>query len=214
MDRDECWRVIAEQRRSLADRLADLSDEEWETPSVCAGWRVRDVAAHIAMTPQAPGLAGMVGAVIRARGSFDRLNHDIAVRHAARPPAQLVEELREHADSRRRPLVTTDRNVLFDVLVHVQDIAIPLGRPLAMPTAAALAGAERVWTMGWPFWAMRRLRGLRLTATDVDWSVGDGEEVRAPIQALLLLLTGRVSAALPQLTGAGTARLTQRLTQR
>ena len=61
--------------------------------------------------------------------------------------------------------------------------------------------------MGWPFWARRRLRGLRLTATDTDWSAGQGAELRGPIQAVLLLLTGRTAAALPQLDGSGVARL-------
>jgi hypothetical protein len=88
-----------------------------------------------------------------------------------------------------------------------QDIAIPLGRQRAMPLAAAHAGADRVWTMGWPFWARRRLRGFRLTASDVDWSVGEGPDVRGPIDALLLLLTGR-TAAFSRLTGDGVQRLT------
>ena len=71
-----------------------------------------------------------------------------------------------------------------------------------MPRVAAGAGATRVWGMGFPFWARRRLRGYRLTATEIDWSVGAGAEVRGPISAQLLLLTGR-SAALPMLHGAG-----------
>jgi hypothetical protein len=61
--------------------------------------------------------------------------------------------------------------------------------------------------MGWPFWARRRLSGLRLTAIDIGSSAGEGAEVRGPIQALLLLLTGRTQAALPQLSGPGTTRL-------
>jgi hypothetical protein len=89
-------------------------------------------------------------------------------------------------------------------MVHVQDVAVPLGLTAAMPLDAARAGAERVWRMGWPFWARRRLRGLRLTAADVDWSAGEGAEVRGPVQALLLLLTGRTETALAQLTGPGT----------
>jgi hypothetical protein len=37
-----------------------------------------------------------------------------------------------------------------------------------------------LWTMAWPFWARRRLRGLRLVATDADWSAGAGKELRGP----------------------------------
>jgi len=204
MDREQTWRIIQSQRLSLADPLDELSDSQWEVPSLCAGWRVRDVAAHVAMAPLVPSVASMLADAVRARGSFNRLNHDVAVRHASRPVAQIVAELREHAGSRRLPVVTNYRNILFDVLVHGQDIALPLGLRRDMPVEAAAAGATRVWTMGWPFWAQRRLRGLRLTATDIAWTVGNGADVHGPIDALLLLLTGR-PAALSRLAGHGVA---------
>jgi uncharacterized protein (TIGR03083 family) len=211
MNRDDSWRVIAERRLALAALLEPLTDAEWDTPSLCAGWRVRDVAAHVALAPQVPSVTAMIADGVRARGSFHRLNHDVSVRHAtARTGRALVAELRAHAASRRLPVVTNYRNILFDVLVHAQDIAIPLGRELATPRDAALAGVDRVWTMGWPFWARRRLRGIRLVASDVDWSAGAGSELRGPIDALLLLLTGRAAAALPRLTGPGVAALSAR----
>ena len=203
MDRESSWYVIADQRRAVARLLAGLSPTEWEMPSLCDGWRVRDVAAHLALAPQAPGPGSMLAAALRARGGFHRMNHDLAVRHAQRPTGDLVAELRDHADSRRLPVVTNYRNILFDLLVHTQDIAQPLGRSHPMPLDAARAGAERVWTMGWPFWARRRLHGMRLLATDVDWSAGHGAAIRGPIAALLLLLTGRAAAAQPELSGPG-----------
>lgn len=204
MDRDASWQVIAEQRLGLAGLLEGLSDAEWEQPSLCAGWRVRDVAAHVAMAPQVPTARSMFSDAVRARGSFHRLNHDVAVRHAARPTRDLVAELRRHADSRRLPAVTNYRNILFDVLVHTQDVAIPLHRDHPMPIEAARSGADRVWTMGWPFWARRRLRGVRLVAADIDWATGgEAAEVRGPMADLLLLMTGRTTAALPHLSGPG-----------
>jgi uncharacterized protein (TIGR03083 family) len=209
VDAEHSWRVIEHERRSLADLLADLTEDQWETPSLCEGWRVRDVAAHVAMAPQVPGIGSMLADAARAGGRFHTFNHDAAVRHAARPTEQIVSELREFAGSRKLPVVTNYRNIVFDVLVHGQDIAIPLGLTRDMPVDAARAGADRIWTMGWPFWARRRLRGVRLQATDVQWSVGDGPEVRGPIAALLLLLTGR-PAALPRLTGDGVPTLTAR----
>jgi uncharacterized protein (TIGR03083 family) len=212
VDAEQSWQVIEQQRRSLADLLGDLTEEQWDASSLCAGWRVRDVAAHVAMAPQVPGIGSMLADAARAGGRFHTFNHDAAVRHAARPREQIVDELRQFAASRKLPVVTNYRNILFDVLVHGQDIAIPLGLPREMPIDAAAAGAERVWTMGWPFWARRRLRRLRLRAADVDWSAGDGLEVSGPIAALLLLLTGR-PAALPRLTGDGVPELTARLTQ-
>ena len=212
MDIDDSWDVIASERRTLADLLDGLTAEEWERPSLCAGWRVRDVAAHLSMVSLPPAPATMLREGVRARGNFHRLNHDVAVRAAGRPAADIAADLRQHAASRRVPVVTNYRNVLFDVLVHGQDIAIPLEIDRPMPIPAAMAGAERVWTMGWPFWAKRRLRGIRLVAEDVDWSAGSGDEVRGPIADLLLVLTGR-RAGVAGLHGQGVHELVVRLGQ-
>jgi hypothetical protein len=96
------------------------------------------------------------------------------------------------------------------VLVHTQDIAIPLGWDYPMPSEVARAGASRVWTVGWPDWARHRLRGVRLLATDTDWFAGAGVELRGPIGMLLLLLTGRTETAMPHLSGPGVHTITER----
>lgn len=210
MDEDRTWGVITQERLSLADLLEGLTPEEWERPSLCPEWRVRDVAAHLAMIPDSPGPLALARAAVRVRGNPHRLNVVVARDRARHSPEQLVAELREHAASRRVPIVTNWRNVLFDVLVHGQDIAVPLGIPRRMDVDAARAGADRVWGMGWPFLARRRLRGIRLVATDTDWTVGSGVEVRGPIQAMLVALTGR-PAALRELTGDGVSTLAERL---
>src|SRR5215217_7697964 len=145
MDDDQKWSVIAGQRRLLADLLDGLDEDQAEQRSLCTEWRVKDVAAHLALTPQSPGILRIVAAGLRARGDFDAVNRDLAKAHAVCPPAELVAELRELADSRRKPAITTLDNLLFDTLVHVQDVAIPLDRTVAMPLAAAREGADRVW---------------------------------------------------------------------
>jgi len=215
MDREQSWQTIEQERLRLADLLATLADDEWDHPSLCTGWRVRDVAAHVALAPNPPGPWDMVGWAVRSRGSFNRLNHDISVAHAdAVSGAELVADLRAHAASRRLPPFTSYRNILFDTLVHAQDIAIPLNRTHPMPLAAARAGATRVWTMGWPFWARRRLAGYHLVATDVNWHAGTGPlEVSGPIDALLLLLVGR-TAALHRLGGPDVTVLAAQIADR
>jgi uncharacterized protein (TIGR03083 family) len=207
MDPERSWQIIEQQRLAIADLLDGLSAEQWESPSLCAGWRVRDVAAHVSLVGLPPTPADLFMQGLRVRGNFHRLNTAMSVRRAARPTGQLVADLREHAGSRKVPAVSNHRNVLFDVLVHGQDIAVPLGLDLPMPADGAGEGATRVWTMGWPFWAKRRLRGLRLTATDLDWAVGSGPDVTGSIRALLLLLTGRTTTAAPFLSGPGAALL-------
>jgi uncharacterized protein (TIGR03083 family) len=209
VDAENSWRVIEQERLSLAALLAGLTDEQWNAPSLCDGWRVKDVAAHVALAPQPPSPLTMMVEGVRAGGRFHKLNRDLSVRHAERPGADLVTELREHAASRRLPKVTNVCNILFDILVHCQDIAIPLGIEREMPKDAARAGVERVWTMGWPFGVKRHLKQFRYVATDVDWTAGEGPEVTGPVSALLLLLTGR-PAALPQLEGRGLDELARR----
>ncbi len=211
MDVETMWLQIGSERRSLADLLEPLTGQQWAQPSLCTGWSVREVAAHIAMVPHAPGVLPMIAGAVRAGGNFNRLNRDLAVRYARRPSLDIVEILRRTADSRRLPAVTSVANLSFDILVHGQDIAIPLGLDRPMPTDAATAGAERVWTMGWPFWARRRLHGYRLVGTDAEWIRGDGPEIRGPIGMLLLLLTGRM-IVLSGLTGPGTDLLRRQTT--
>jgi uncharacterized protein (TIGR03083 family) len=210
MDAETSWRFIEQERLSLAALLQTLSHDQWNKASLCHRWRIKDVAPHVALAAQPPTASTMVREGVRAAGRFHTLNHDIAVRYANNPGVDLVAELREHAASRRLPAVTTYRNVLFDVLVHGQDIAIPLERPRAMPTDAARAGADRVWSMGWPFWAKRRFKGIRLSANDIDWATGEGHAVTGPIDALLLVLTGR-PAGLPRLSGTGVELLRTRV---
>jgi uncharacterized protein (TIGR03083 family) len=204
MDSDELWATVDAQRTSLADLLAGLTPEEWATPSWCDGWRVRDVAAHLALA-QVP-LAVALPAFLRARGSFDRMVHDTAVARAAAPPEELVEAIRAMVGSRRHVAVVSEVEPLLDVLVHGQDIARPLGRERPVPPAAAATAATRAWRMGWPFWARRRLRGTSLAATDSDWRVGSGPVVCGTTGDLLLLVTGR-RQVLPQLSGPGVALL-------
>lgn len=213
MNTEETWRAIERQRLAIADLLDSLEPQQWETPSLSVGWRVRDVAAHVAMGAQVLPVRTMLAAAVRARGSFDRLNDDMAVAYAVRPPAVLVQELRELAASRELPAVTNCHNSMFDVLVHSQDVAIPLGLPLDVPADAASAAATTIWQLGWPFWTRRRFRGLRFRATDTDWSAGEGLEVRGPISVLILGLTGR-SVALPHLEGPGHVELSRRIERR
>jgi len=205
MDAAEMWDVIGSERALTADTLASLGAEQWETPTLCAGWTVRTLAAHLGFGPRASA-GGVLVEMIRARGSFNRMVDTTARRAADRPANELVADLRAAVGSRRLAPGQSIHNALLDILVHSQDLAIPLGLDRPMPAAAAKAAAEDVWRHGFPFYPRRRLRGLQLTATDVPWTVGDGDRVEGPIWALLLLVTGR-RAAVGHLWGPGAARL-------
>lgn len=202
-DTDRVWAAIDEQRASLADLLDGLTPEQWETPSLCAGWRVRDVAAHLTLAHASLGQA--LADLVRARGSMHRMIRESAVRQALLPTGELAARLRAMVGSRRRVVGLTPLEPLLDVLVHGQDIAVPLGIDRPMPAQPSRPALERAVAMSWYWPAQRSLRGLRLRATDSDFDHGRGPEVSGTTGALLLLVTGRTSAALPRLSGDGLA---------
>jgi uncharacterized protein (TIGR03083 family) len=116
------------------------------------------------------------------------------------------------AGSRRHNIGVTYLETLTDILVHGQDIAIPLGRRHDMPPQAAARAASRLLSMRWPPppAAARKLADYRLTATDTPWSAGEGPVVSAPISVILLACAGRL-AVLPRLSGEGAEDLAARL---
>ena len=115
------------------------------------------------------------------------------------------------AGSRRHNFGSTYLEPFTDILVHAQDIAIPLGRRFAMPPEAAAIAASRALSMRWPppLPSVRKVARFRLTATDMPWSARKALK-SGPDGAILLVCTGR-PAALPQLSGPGVPGLTARL---
>ena len=201
MERGAVWAAIDRERSTLAELLETLQPAQWAVPSLCPGWTVKEVAAHVTLSHIGKGRA--VAELVRYGGNFDRMIRETARRRAAGSSTdRLVAQIRAMPGSRKHPIGTSYLDPLVDSLVHGQDIAVPLGIVRSMPVAAAVVAAARVWSMGFPFGARRRLRGLRLEATDADWANGAGELVRGPIEVLLLVLTGR-RARLDELTGDG-----------
>ncbi len=211
MDPDPAWAIIAAQRIALADLLDSLTDAEWDTPSLCTAWRVRDVAAHVASVTQPPPTATLLRELIKARGSYHGLIRNATIDIAERIGTDSARMLRENATSRILPGPTNYKNILFDTLIHAQDIARPLGREMPMDRSGAVDGAERVWRVGLLFGSRRRFRGVRFEATDADLTLGDGAPARGPIADILLVLTGR-PAGLDALTGPGAVQARRALT--
>ena len=209
MDREDVWRGIDQQRRDLVALLEDLSDQEWQHPSLCQGWTVGQVAAHVAL--QNTTLAMYPRAVLDSIrwGGINGGIHAAACRHAQLPTHQIIDEIQDRIGVWRPLPAVGYRESAIDYLVHTQDIATPLGRRVKMPPEVATVAAERVWTNPRMFHARKKLAGCRLVATDTDWTAGEGQEVTGPISALLLLLTGR-PAALDHLSGPGAATLQTR----
>lgn len=201
------WTAIAAEREELAGFLATLEPAEWDAPSLCTQWRVRDVVGHMvagATTRTSRSIANVVRYGFRVNALISA--HGIEI--GSRPAPDLLASYRETIGSRRHLSIIPPPALLTDVVVHAQDIRRPLGKRRVIPEAHARAVAKalrRNVFLGVP----RRIRGLRLRATDLDWTHGDGPEVAGPIEALIVAMAGR-AAALDDLTGEGKATLAAR----
>lgn len=210
------WRQVAAERRTLADFLETLQPADWDVPSLCARWRVRDVVAHIAWGPAQPFLRTL-GGMVRSGFRPNRAVADTARRWGGREPAEMVRHLRRTAEQRRHSPIITPTHVLADLLAHNLDIRRPLGRPRPVPADAFRLSADLLAGIGWPLRIVfdrsprRVLQGLRLVADDVDWAHGDGPEVRGSADTMLLVITGRRQVDPAELTGPGAATLYERI---
>jgi uncharacterized protein (TIGR03083 family) len=196
------------ERADLLALLTDLQPHQWDRPTLCAGWRVRDVVAHMISYE---GLRGRELLRRFARGRFGLAGvNDIGVaeRRDAGPDALLaLLEQRLEPDG-----LTTGfggRVALLDAMIHQQDIRRPLGAPRAIPPERLLPALSFA-RFAPPIGAFWRARGLRLVATDLDWSAGRGPEVRGPAESLLMAISGR-RGVVDELTGRGQATLAARI---
>ncbi|GAA1529065.1 maleylpyruvate isomerase family mycothiol-dependent enzyme [Nocardioides humi] len=192
MDRPELWRHIHAERAAIAELLAGLTDEEWQHPTLCPGWTVHDIAAHVISTPQI-GWRQLPGMVARnlGRGYNTMIFREVRRLGARETRASILGDFERYAASTRHVPTTTAVEPLVDALLHHQDIARPLGRQHAMAPAAAVVAADRVRRLAPLMGTRRLLRSIRLVATDVDWDRGTGPTVTGPIQELLMIASGR-----------------------
>lgn len=211
MKLDEVWEYVDSERAALAGILETLTPEQWQTSSLCPGWSVKDVAAHVISSPQVSA-AQIAAALLRTRGNYDRAVFALAREAGRRPSTDIIGDYRQLRGSRSHPPGTSPLEPLLDVLVHTQDILRPLHLRHEMPVPAAQAAADRVWARSFPFHAKRRLGGYRLEATDADWAAGEGQVMEGPVSELLLLLTGR-TYGLNRLSGDGAVDLQARTCQ-
>jgi uncharacterized protein (TIGR03083 family) len=207
-DTTQLWGLIHEQRLRVAETLAMLDAPQWEVPSLCAGWRVRDVVAHCIETHRmTPGK--FVGRFAGSGFRFNTFNARGVARHRTQSPADLVVDYRESAPRTSAPpgpKVTW----LAEAVIHGEDIARPLGKRIEVSPAALATVAEFCRGSTPLLHGKQRSAGLRLRATDIDWTVGEGPEVSGPAAALILAITGR-SSALDDLAGDGLSALRSRV---
>jgi uncharacterized protein (TIGR03083 family) len=203
MDTATVWAHIHAERGALKRTLASLPESAWSQPSVCQGWTVKDVAAHVIAHPQV-GWRQLAGMMARntGRGYNSMIFHEVRRLGRSQTREQILDDFERYDGSTRRVPTTTVVEPLVDALVHHQDIVRPLGRRHEMDPAAASLAADRCLLLSFLMGSGRAKRSVRLVADDHDWSHGSGPEVRGPMQELLLVCAGRARVA-TDLTGDG-----------
>jgi len=182
--------LIAAERRELAALLDGLAPSAWVASSLCAGWRVAEVVAHMTM-PFRFSAGRFVWELAKSGGRFNAMADRVACREAAEISREaLVASLRDNADHPWRPPGGGAEGALSHDVIHGLDITTALGLDRRVPL-------ERLEII---FAAMKPkqikyfgtdLSGVALRADDLDWSYGTGAPLAGAAQDLLLVLCNR-----------------------
>ncbi|MFJ3520546.1 MULTISPECIES: maleylpyruvate isomerase family mycothiol-dependent enzyme [unclassified Streptomyces] len=204
---EDVWRMVHAERAALIEDLERLGPEQWRQPSLCEGWTVHDVVAHLVDTARTTRL-GFVTGLVRARFDFDRQNAR-GIEHArGATPHETLQRLREAAPRTSTPPAPLDSR-LVEEIVHGEDIRRPLGLTRRYPQEAVVRALRLQTRTPASFGGAKELvTRVRLTAKDADLAIGSGPEARGPALSLLMAVAGR-RVALNDLTGPGVAALAE-----
>jgi len=203
----DIWPTVHAERKALAADLQGRSDEDWARPSLCNGWTVRDVLAHMTsaakLTPPA-----FFGKMIGSGFSFDKVQEKGVAAQRGATPADTLANFESVVNSVKHP-PGPNQTWLGEVIVHSEDIRRALGIRHQYPTDAVVTVADFYTGSNLLIGSKRRIDGLTLRATNTEWTHGTGPEVSGPILSLVMAMTGR-KAADDDLTGEGAETLRSR----
>jgi uncharacterized protein (TIGR03083 family) len=206
----DLWAHVADERREVLDLLRGLTPEQWVAPSLCAGWRIRDVAAHLLVDDPVRELGAASVLVRMARWRFDvhKANAWWVEHNADRPVASIIDRFEQSLVPGPMSRLMGPGSGLRASVIHHQDMRRPLGLHRTIPPERMVAVLDAVLTTKGSInlGSRQRAEGIRLRATDLEWSRGDGPEVTGPAEAILMALAGR-TGALTELAGDGRDRL-------
>ena len=205
----DTWTSITSGRQAFAAYLTALTAEEWNTPSLCAGWTVKDVAAHMLVIPTM-SRGRVFRSFVGSGFNLEKMNAKLVKTLTAEmSTSDIASTAQSSAASRSMPPGLKLPGVLNELAIHAADISEAVGKPFDLPTDDYVDCLEHIKNVQPVFGARTRAAGLKLHATDSDWSTGSGPSVSGPSRQLLLALAGRRSA-LDHLTGDGLSTLRSR----
>jgi uncharacterized protein (TIGR03083 family) len=194
------------ERTELTSMLAALPTVRWSDPTLCEGWRVCEVVAHMTMpfrmsTPQ------FLLSLARSRFRFDAMADRVARRAASTmSPPELLASMRDNIEHPWSPPGGGPVGALSHDVIHGLDISVALGLDRRPPASRVGLVLSHLRDRKVSFFGVN-LSGVRLEATDLDWHLGDGEPLRGTAQDLLLVICGRRLPA-DLLSGTAAARFT------
>lgn len=205
----DTWAKYDAEREALGVDLEGVDAGGWDTQSLCAEWKIRHVVAHLVEggdVKPAPALLGLVASGF----NFNRYMSRQAIRAGSASPESLLRRLRATVGVHKTPPLAKPVNMLVDTVCHSADIRRPLDIARTLPEETLVEALDGVKGVGFPLGARTRVAGLRLAATDVAWSAGDGPVVEGPAESLILAMAGR-RAGLAELSGEGMTAFSSRL---
>ena len=195
------------ERRHLLPLLETLTPDQWNGPTLCEGWRVREVVAHLTYSWSNTVLG--LPTWLRHRNDIDLAFSLYAQQRAKADASVLLRRYRNAAGSNYQAPKVAPEVLWCDNVIHGLDIRRPMGLRYPGSAQTLTRAAESLTRMIWPSRTACRAEGLRFVATDVDWTIGAGPEVVGPIEDVLLAIAGR-SVGDDALDGEGLAILGQR----
>ena len=209
----DTWALVRDERHDILVFLRELTAEQWVAPSLCEGWRIRDVAAHLLVDAPVRELGTLRVLARMARWRFDvhKANAWWVDHNADRPIATLIDRFEQSLTPGPMSKLLGPQSQLRASVIHHQDMRRPLALPRSIPAERMIAVLDAVLTTKGSInlGSRQRAQGIRLTATDLDWSRGEGPEVTGPAEAILMALAGR-RTALGELNGDGRDQLAAR----
>jgi uncharacterized protein (TIGR03083 family) len=201
----DVWPMVHAERAALLEDLEGVDDRRFDEPSLCEGWTVHDVVAHLVDCARTTRLGFVVG-LARAGFDFDRLNAHGVARERGATPRETLARLAAAASRTSTPPAPLDTRLVEEV-VHGEDVRRPLGLVRAYPQEAVVRALRlQVRTSASFGGAKEKVAGVRLRALDADLALGDGPEVTGSALALLLAVSGR-TGAIEELAGPGVGAL-------